>query len=53
MTDGRRPEMVWTVVGVAGIASLVAAAFLVGGPAAALAMLGAWLLLAAVDGRRG
>lgn len=44
--------MVWTVVGVVGIALLVAAALIAFGPAAALAVAGVALLLAAVDGRR-
>lgn len=45
--------MVWTVLAVAGIACIVAALYLLGGPAAALAGLGVALILAAVDGRRG
>lgn len=44
--------MVWTALGVLGIACLVAAAYLFAGAAAGMAMLGVWLLLAAVDGRR-
>lgn len=44
--------MAWTVVGVVGIACLVAAALIALGPAAALAVAGLALLLAAVDGRR-
>lgn len=45
--------MVWTVVGVVGIACLVAAALLALGVPAALAVAGVALLLSAVDGRRG
>lgn len=45
--------MVWTVVGVVGIACLVAAALIAWGVPAALATAGLALLLAAVDGRRG
>lgn len=44
--------MVWTVLAVIGIACLVGAAFLLGGPAWALMVAGVALLLVAVDGRR-
>ena len=44
--------MMWTALGVVGIACLIAAAFLFAGPALALAVAGAALLLAAIDGRR-
>ena len=44
--------MVWSVLAVIGIACLVAAAFLLGGPAWALLVAGVALLLVAVDGRR-
>ena len=44
--------MMWTAVGVVGIACLVAAAYLFAGLALALAVAGVALLLAAIDGRR-
>lgn len=44
--------MVWTFLAVLGIACLVAAALLVGGPAAGLLVAGVALLGAAFDGRR-
>ncbi len=44
--------MVWTIVGVVGIACLVAAALLALGLPAALTVAGLALVLAAVDGRR-
>lgn len=44
--------MVWTILGVAGMCCLIAAALLAFGYAAALTVAGALLILAAVDGRR-
>lgn len=45
--------MWWTVLGVLGIACLVAAALLWAGPALALAVAGVSAVLAAIDGRAG
>ena len=44
--------MVWTILGMLGIACIVAAAVLAFGLAAGLATAGMALLLAAIDGRR-
>lgn len=44
--------MVWTAMGVAGIACVVAAVALLAGPAWALLVAGLALVLAAIDGRR-
>ena len=44
--------MAWTALAVAGIACLVAAAYLLGGPAWALLVAGVAAILAALDGRR-
>lgn len=44
--------MAWTALGVAGILCLLAAAYLLGGPAWALLTAGVALILVAVDGRR-
>lgn len=44
--------MLWTVLGAAGLACLIAAAWLAFGMAAGLGAAGVALLFAAVDGRR-
>lgn len=44
--------MLWSILGALGLACLVAAALVAFGPAAALAVAGLALILAAVDGRR-